>query len=152
MTSDTQDDQPLVDQALRTLDLSSDLMLEQLVIAANYGHEFPVTLLTGGMLVSGRVVSGRRFVQHLLDDVVSKVPNDDVRGQLTEAFSGHLDLYPASGDPVEGKITTFIHLSDARFFLPAGSQPIPWGKDGVFWRGKIAAVDGFSFGILGTAA
>lgn len=148
MTGDTQEIEPTEDPALRALGLSSDLILEQLVIAANLGYEFPVTLLTGGMLVSGRVVGGRKFVQHLLDDVVSKIANDGTRGEFHEAFSEHLELYPETGERVEGKVTAYIHLSDARFYMPAGSKPIP-GNGGVLWRGKIAAVDGFNFGMLG---
>lgn len=152
MAGNTQNDQPAVDHAMRALSLSSDFMLEQIVISANFGQEFPVTLLTGGMLVSGRVVSGRKFVQHMLSDLVSTVSNDEVRSQLNEAFSEHLENYPESGEPVEGKVITYIHLSDAKFFNPAGTKPIPTGGTGVFWRGKIAAVDGFNFGILGVSA
>ncbi len=146
MNGDTQGE--AADAAVLNLDLQCDQMLQHLVMAANVGTGFPVTLLTGGMMVTGSVVSGRRFVQHMLDDVVSTVGNEGVREDLKGAFSTYLDAYPEGQAQVEGRLTIFIHLENAKFFVPGGAQPIPTGGKGVFWRGKIADVSGFNFGTL----
>lgn len=42
---------------------------------------------------------------------------------------------------------THIHLRDAKAFPSAGASPIPVG--GTYWRGRLADVSGWSFGLLG---
>jgi hypothetical protein len=93
-----------------------------------------ITLHVAGMLVSGYVINQRQFLlTHPLTDklleVGEKLEESDEESVAVDDESPH-----------------FIHLSDARFFLP-GHPPIP-NDGGVYWRGRISEVSGFSFGIL----
>jgi hypothetical protein len=42
----------------------------------------------------------------------------------------------------------YIHLKEAKFFLPSGAgKPIP-ANQGVWWRGRLSEVSGFILGSL----
>ena len=95
--------------------------------------ESAITLNVGGVLVTGYITSARQFMlSHILTDKFLEV----AEGQFKQA--GML-----SDDSFE-----YIHLRDAKFFLP-GHLPIPSSRDGVFWRGRLSDVSGFTFGVLG---
>ena len=47
------------------------------------------------------------------------------------------------GDEAMKQLPGFIHLRNAKFFHNSG-QPMPVNK-GPWWRGRLSAVDGFSF-------
>ena len=95
--------------------------------------EAAVTLLVSGFLVSGFVVSYDKFMkQHPLTVEVLKIPNEPD---------------PESPEPTDN-IPEFIHLRDARYFVPGGN-PIP-GNTGIFVRIPLDSIHGFSFGLLET--
>ncbi|WP_282248162.1 hypothetical protein [Stenotrophomonas sp. PS02300] len=129
------------------LDFDCDPMLQALVTLAESGSGLPVTLQTGGMLVTGNVVTGHHFVLHVLDDVVGTLTNEALRANLNDTFRSFLDFYPARTTQPDGRTTVYIHLENARFFAPGETRATPDGK-GVFWRGNISRVVGFNFGIL----
>ncbi|MGH8039278.1 MAG: hypothetical protein ACREPD_16185 [Stenotrophomonas sp.] len=127
---------------------SPDPMLLDLVLVANHGFGFGVTLTVGGVLVSGNVVSGRQYVQFILDEAIGNgVQDETVRVALHNRFKGYLDLYPVEV-PDDQSTPTFIHLCNAKFYAPGSSDSIPSGE-GVLWRGAITDVSGFFFGVLG---
>jgi hypothetical protein len=97
-----------------TLPLSQapDWLLQHLVALVTDGPlEMGITLQVGGLLVSGKLVSGARY-------------------------------FEAAARP----LPHYIHLTDTKFFSTAG-DPVPAGK-GVWWRGRIAEVGGFTLGQL----
>jgi hypothetical protein len=119
------------------MNTARDNLLEALVkIAEDRSPATPhdalhVTLLVGGTLVTGRIISHDEFVrQHpFLEKLWEKYPR------------------PLSELPPQQRITGegerwCIHLADARFAVPG--QPAPSGP-GVYWRGRLAEVVGFSF-------
>jgi hypothetical protein len=74
--------------------------------------------------------------------------------QITDKMLEVLDAFEKS-DPVASgetgdELPEFIHLSDVHFFTP-GQQPIPTNGKPVCWRGRIADVSGFHFGIIKSA-
>jgi hypothetical protein len=92
-----------------------------------------ITLNVGGFLVSGYITSARQFMlHHVLTD-----------GLLEAAESEFKSAGMLSDDTFE-----YIHLSRAKFFVP-GQPAIPGNVDGVFWRGRLSDISGFTFGVLG---
>jgi hypothetical protein len=128
-----------------------DPVLRLLVHQANKdGLSFGITLAVGGFLVSGRLVGYKEFL-----DEQAKL----LRRQGSEAIEVLAGIF----DRVAEVLTTneqqeeesednsplpyLIHLSNARFYVP-GAERIPSGE-GVLWRGRLEAVDGFMVGELG---
>ena len=113
-----------------------DVMLISLAVMAEHDPpiEQDVTLLVGGFLVSGFVVSYEKFAQH---------------HQTSAGIDSAKRIILAENAAPEDKTYNFLHLRDAKYYLP-GVQPIP-GNTGVFVRIPIESVNGFSFGKLEVA-
>ena len=140
-----------------------DWLLSMLVGAANeIPISFGVTLNVPGGLVSGIVVSGNEYLHGIASEMEQAGPLGESFGRVMRSIA--VSQYPmtqmrseAGADNVaeESEIdltdperrVAFIHLKDARIFNT--DQPIP-GDRGVWWRGKLSEVAGFSFGNLST--
>ena len=113
--------------------------------------------------MSGQLVGGREYFVGVGEEMKSGTEN------LTEETSKFWDrLFSDMADTVYGTESgkggeneesedlgiadppRYVHLRDARIFHPGGS-PLPTNR-GVWWRTRLEAVDGFSFGRLGTDA
>lgn len=111
--------------------------------------EIPVTLLIGGAILSGSLVSGHRYFDEIgagfVEALTDKVPTDAI-----ETFDGFMKKNSEVYTTEEGRETagepTFIHLREARYFHQSGA-PIP-SNQGIWWRGRISEIDGWSFGGL----
>ena len=131
---------------------SSDDFLETLVAIVNKaGLEFGVTLTVGGAQIAGVLTSGRRYFEHMAETF-------EERAGIRGAFDRWLARYPAMGantdqdEGLQGTAThnVYLHLRDVRVYQEqAGALPTGTGPSGVYWRGRISAVDGFIFGQLG---
>jgi len=122
---------------------------------------FNITLLIGGMLVSGVVISPHEFYAGLAEVVRMRGTGTGAEGfsqvftQVSANLQGEMAVDRIEAEVIEDdydryRVRTnplFIHLRDTRFHHPAGS-PLP-GDAGVFWRGRLTAVDGFFLGALG---
>lgn len=97
---------------------------------------FDITLNVGGILVSGTVISR--------DNFIAEVP-------FIKATIGRLDAQRtpeqqvAANEIVRSGRRHFIHLKDAVFFTDSG-RPIPGVGGGVYWRGQLNRVDGWTIG------
>jgi hypothetical protein len=121
-------------------------------IANRGGGEVQVTLNVGGTLVSGKLVGAKEYFQGVINEFQKATEGlspqsvaywRDIGKQIAEL--------PAAPKEEEGKeelvnLPAFIHLMNARFFYP-NAKPIPANR-GVWWRGRLDAVDGFAFGEL----
>lgn len=116
-----------------------DVMLLSLIACA--GAEEPlekeVTLLVGGFLVSGAVITYAKYVEHNTITASVEKAFEEVR-RNSEAETG--------AEEAADKGPNYIHLRDARYFTP-GQMPIP-GNMGIYVRIPLEAVQGFSFGSL----
>lgn len=130
----------------------TDYFLQDLVeLFGNSGLEVGVgmTLQVSGMLVSGRLVGGKKYFESAAEDMISSFPDADVQSTLRTYMHSYSTLYTGleerrkKDEPVPKPV--FIHLRDARFFSPSGG-PLP-SNQGVWWRGRISEVQGFVFGI-----
>jgi len=137
-----------------------DFLLQAIVDLANTtGIEMGITLCVGGMVVSGVLISGKTYFEEIANDTLqSSGPADqaEVRQGLSD-YLGNLGklIYGQTvneeqagnkGDQIMKRLPRYIHLRNAKVFHNSG-QPMPENR-GLWWRGRLSAVDGFSFGVL----
>lgn len=110
-----------------------DVMLVSLIVAAEAPEpiEQDITLMVGGFLVSGFVVSYEKYLTH---------------HQMAAGIGEALNQVRESEPELPEKTYNFIHLRDAKYYHMAGN-PIP-GNMGIFMRISLESVHGFSFGKL----
>ncbi|MFU1798184.1 gas vesicle accessory protein GvpU [Paenibacillus azoreducens] len=118
---------------------SKDFLLCSLVSTVNKSPlSLSITLTVGGSVISGKLVSGKEYMESVaaryksLDDEIGTILSD------TFLYVGD-KLY--SNPTNEGNVLPdMIHLNDAVLFQ--GNARFNLGN----WRGKISAVDGFAMG------
>jgi hypothetical protein len=127
----------------------ADWFLQHLVDTVNRTDlEIPITVQVAGFLVSGILVSGKRYFQGFGDDVVAGLGNDAESAEsLRSAFAGLGKIYDDENSVAAIDPPRHIHLRDARVFGTTNSPPVPNNK-GVWWRGRLSQVGGFILGIL----
>lgn len=141
-----------------------DWFLQVFVELANEEpFEMPVTLASGGMIISGDLVSGRRYFEGFADEFSAAISNttDDVRTFWHDFLSGFgssvygdreartsvMQSEESSTTEEDPSDPHYIHLRDARIYHAGNSQsPL---VTGVWWRARMEAVDGFFLGAIG---
>lgn len=99
-----------------------------------------ITVLVGGFLVSGRVISQREFE-------LGNPPLDSITEYAEQFARKRRIVQQSTGEDTTRNATEFLHLAGARFFIP-GQPPIPNNNDGVCWRCRLSDVIGFHIGRL----
>lgn len=104
-----------------------DRVLLLLANAVNKGiPEVGITLNVGGLIISGTMISNKKY--------------------WDETQPAFRDMLKESGEELDKPDEMgYIHLRDA-MFINAGEDPVP--TSGMWWRGKIKSVDGFSLMLL----
>lgn len=127
-----------------------DWLLQHLVWMANtHDMVIPITLNVRGLIVSGELVGGVEYFGEIGKDFASGLQGyrgaDTVTGIFKE-WSGR--IYRDSKDTPRKDLREphFIHLRNVKFYSP-GQRPLP-KNPGVWWRGRLAGVDGFCLGSL----
>lgn len=127
--------------------MQKDILLETLIDfvekipgAKDAKSAFYVTLTVGGVIISGRICDKVEFWKHhpLSENIWDTWEKADASKKASTAANSAEDDEPER---------VFIHLADAKYFSP-GQGPIPTDGPGVYWRGKLESVHGFSFGKL----
>lgn len=134
---------------------SQDWFFESLVSSVN-GTDVTIgiTVSIGGILVSGELVSGHLY----FEGIANLAPKDS---KTYEYFKSYGDIYlkkdseeseeknndaTEKSDEKPKSSIRFFHIKNAKYFHPSG-RALP-DQDGIWFRGKINTVDGFTFGIL----
>ncbi len=109
------------------------------------GLEVGVTLTIGGMLVTGTLISHDKYFEQFSKDFSDPfaVSGTEVQEQMRSIILG---FNPAVDPDEQLPALQYIHLKNARTYM-SSSDHLP--TKGTLWRGKIAAVDGFTLGFLG---
>ncbi|TJZ72892.1 hypothetical protein [Chitiniphilus eburneus] len=117
---------------------AGDPLLRELVALATEGTSLPVTLNVGGSLVCGKVIPRQEYLRLVATQLprVSSAPRENLEGWLADTVRRG-----ATPDPSPG----FVHLKDAYFLANDGSR-VPTDS-GTLWRGRLARIDGFTFGV-----
>ncbi len=132
----------------------SDWFLRNLVDICNKSENmyFSITLSVGGILVSGELTGGAQYFNGFADDLaMSGLSSEtaDLFRRFGEIYTQQKEQEDKEQEDNDGKTNPppqYIHLRNARIFHPGGN-PIPTNR-GVWWRGRLEAVDGFILGSL----
>ena len=148
--------EPALMPAPQPAPFQQDKFLAALVEEANVYNIAPsLTLCVGGLLITGDLTSTAVYLraygeemERALSNQLGREPTGEYAAPYREmadaaekAWANKRDN-PAAAEPAP----TYICLENARYFNPSGGY-IPV-HDGMYWRGKISAVDGFSLGRL----
>jgi len=114
-------------------------LMTVLACNAGQGQEPSVTLMVNGILVTGKIISPRRYVEQ--DPIMAVL--------LAQAQDMDHDTNALIGEDADQPPYEFIHLADAQYFTGDG-RPIPT-EEGVFCRIKVDHISGYHFGRLEAA-
>jgi len=131
-------------ESIRLLELFNE------IINSAYEGKMGVTLNSSGLIVSGNLISLKKFYEQ-----ISQALQESIDSQDSDARQGWKLLFDRLIEslPNTEELDSFIELigigyvclEDARFFPGLGSIP----SSGTLWIGKLESVDGFSLGKLG---
>ena len=148
------------DERKRTIDNQNiDWLLQDLVDMANtFGIYFSITLTIKGFLISGILISGRRYFEYFAETFSSAVPKEypEISETIKKKFLDIAEVYPnfteesleVLKEEDKPENIRFFHLKDAKILFP-GQSWIP-SKEGIYWRGRLDSVDGFKLGTIST--
>mgnify|MGYP003635604363 CR=1 FL=1 len=124
-----------------------DWFLQDLVGMVNNSNlTIGLTIVTHGFLVSGTLIGGKQYFIGFGEEMDTGIGETDNGKTIRENFEKiGTEIYSEEKQKKDGN-PTFIHFKEAKFFHPNGN-PIP-GNRGVWWRGRISEVSGFSLGTL----
>lgn len=124
-----------------------DWFLQSLVAMANNSDiELGITLQVSGLLVSGTLVGGKKYFEGFAEDFSGVFASEpEVAESIKNSFAKYGEIYKKE-EGEEIPPPQYIHLKNTRFFNTAGN-PIP-GNKGVWWRGRVSEVGGFTLGSL----
>jgi hypothetical protein len=117
-----------------------DWFLEQFVERLNTDPAAPriwVTLAVRGTIVTGQIISAREWLEETAGGT----------GTADAVLSNAEEREPSRGAPpgAARRVPRHIHLREARYISDGIAIP---EHRGMPWRGRLDAVDGFSFGSL----
>jgi len=117
-------------------------------LADTYNIEQVITLTVGGTLITGRLIGGWRYFKELGQLILNA---SSFQAELAESYSQWTEVYPEpdpskwaqKDQPIANPNPRYIHLRNVKFITADG---VAISSAGTLWRGKLAAVDGFSLG------
>ena len=126
---------------------TKDWFLQLLVNLANKDKfELDITLTVGGMLISGTLAGVRQYFNDLGAYFASPFESAMNIEEFKTTFKEIGDQCACVTPSEQTDTPSYIHLKNARFFDASGS--LIAGKSGVWWRGRLSEVQGFSPGRL----
>ena len=133
-----------------------DFLLRALVDLANKtGMEIGMTLSVGGVLVSGNLASGKTYFKEIAAETLQATgdaKDSGINQSLSDYFANWGKLIyeqPENEDQSNDEAMSqpnYIHLRNAKFVHNSGKS-MPSNR-GIWWRGRLSAIDGFSLGII----
>lgn len=123
-----------------------DYLLQLLALISRKEFGLPLTLYVKGTVLTGYTVSPRVYLEDLAQKFAVGLNSDDPE-QWRSVF-GLNDVAPEEDQDIKAEDMGYIHLRDAKVMTFTNGNA---KQSGVMWRGKIAEVDGFTFGILGSS-
>lgn len=142
-----------LDDKIEPAPKEGDDFLRMLVNMVNASDvQFPVTVCSGGILVTGWLAGGKNFFDAFASDFVTGLGpglDQDVAKNIRENFASHGKIYLNADGSYNQDLppATYIHIKNAHTFVPGSVQPTP-SQQGVWWRGRLSAIDGFWLGII----
>ena len=144
---------------------TSDIFLQYLVFGADQMKlEFPITISTGGLIISGSLISGDEYYS-LLGQQIHESPYleegmaQSLQNVMNKFGKIYIDLREKQKNQVDSEEidednqdddqprTCFYHLKNTRFYAPSG-ETMKLGSGYKIWRGNLDHIDGYTFGKL----
>lgn len=111
-----------------------DLILETLMNMARMNKPTPITVHSGGVIITGMLISEAEYLKEFAGGTILEAMKRRVEGD--ERLKAMAEQ--ATDDPTE---RAFLHIKDAQFILPNG-QTFPQGAS-LMWRGRVSSIDGY---------
>ena len=114
--------------------------------------EIPVTLYVQGVVVSGQLVSRRKWLDAYLEAATGEAAKSMVQA-LRDNLGWHdKDESDEADEGADGsrKRIAFLHLLGAQIVHSAGLTP-PTPQNNSLWRGRITEVSAWQHGVLSQA-
>lgn len=111
------------------------------------GSVIPLTLIIGGAVVTGDLVAMDAYLRGVAEEGAKTLGLKDsnaIARFKKFASAGAVDEEPRGKSSEDEPPPNYVHLRNAQIFL-GGNTVIPT-RGGVYWRGRLAAVDGFVLG------
>jgi len=124
---------------------SHDPILTHIIrtLSQNPGAGLTITLHVNGMTICGFLIGGKEYTDLLGDVVVDNMHDADAaatwRDFLAKVGDSILEAANSNDTPFNPE---YLHLKDAYYLNGDGWHP----DNGILWRGKIAEINGWSFG------
>ncbi len=129
---------------------AKDWFLQFLVNMANKNKfELDITLMVGGLLISGTLAGVRQYFDDLGAYFAHPLAAGRASEEIKSTFKKIGDQCSCVSPSEQTETPSYIHLKNAKFFDAQGCRMSDC--KGVWWRGRISEVQGFSPGILDTA-
>jgi hypothetical protein len=132
-------------------DLAPDNVFAMLVHVANTSDvEMGITIHVHGQMITGRLISGATFWDECAADLREggNGPQELIEAMaesMEQVAEQYRQTYVENGMGAdESSTAAFLHLRNAHTLGPQGPTP----TDGALWRGRLASIDGFTFGEL----
>lgn len=131
-----------IDNPIMNEDVGCDEMLQALVATADSSRELSVgmTLAANGCVVTGLLIGERRWFTEL------ETEYPDLRPSFTTPLRKRMVDDEEGQEIVDER--RFVHLKDARYLTGGGFAPNV-RSTGFFWRGRLAHISAWSFGVVG---
>lgn len=112
------------------------------------GFEFNMSITVNGMIVTGTLISGRKYFDMFAKAYSDATPGSaDYKEKIRERLASQGNTYNTENyDQSSNREPSYIHLENAKF-LTGPNSPIS-SPDGILWRGRIIEVSGFILGEL----
>lgn len=129
--------------------LEKDWLLQRQIelVNTNSDWEIGITFLTQGFLVSGLMISGKKYFE-LFGENFGSPFEDDTKASIIASYKNLGDsIY--SNESKKASLPSYIHIKDAKFYN-GSNAPIPADtyigdkKLGFLWRARISEISGFS--------
>jgi hypothetical protein len=115
------------------------------IVNSTHEGRLGVTLNTNGLVVSGNLISLKKFYNEL-SHTLQHQSDPESKHSWKLLFNRWIESLPKTEEELELIGIRYVCLEDARFF--PGLESIP-SSSGLLWIGKIESVDGFCLGKLG---
>ena len=112
-------------------------------LQASEDQEIQLTVTVGGLLISGIAIGRDRWFR----DTAQFMEEMGGSGVIPETLLKGFQEAESSQDAPDPATYGFLHMKDARTIFPHGVVPDNSGP-GLYWRGRISEITGFSFGQL----
>lgn len=124
---------------------STDGLLQWLVdFVIRTDISIAINLTIGGNIVSGMLIPHKKYFETLSEDISAlfETAGPESAAALKRTV---LSLQPLQHTGIDETAPQFLHLEKAHIFSGKSGSI---NSEGMLWRGKISAVEGFSLGML----